>query len=131
MGSRYRGSGGEWCGCVRSVQTFEQLRIFSGGLPLYVDSAITVALSEYGGDIEALCADLGQQSNVVETAQEVILARVYDGYDQVTQNALAIVSLADTGLMHEEVVRLISATLKLSKGWRSSGHQEDPGHRDC
>lgn len=103
-------------GAFGSVQTFEQLRIFSGGLPLYVDSAITVALSEYGGDIEALCADLGEQSNVVETAQEVILARVYDGYDQVTQNALAIVSLADTGLTHEEAVRLLSATLKLSKG---------------
>ncbi|MEZ2873933.1 SEC-C metal-binding domain-containing protein [Pseudomonas lundensis] len=103
-------------GAFGSAQAFEQLRIYSGGLPLYVDSAITVALSEYGGDIEALCADLAQQANVVETAQEVILARVYDGYDQVTQNALAVVSLADTGLTHEEVVRLLSATLQLSQG---------------
>ncbi|HHN0156304.1 SEC-C metal-binding domain-containing protein [Pseudomonas nitroreducens] len=103
-------------GAFGSAQTFEQLRIYSGGLPLYVDSAIAVSMSEYGGDIEALCADLGQQSNVVETAQEVILARVYDGYDQVTQNVLAIVSLADTGLTNEEVVRLLSATLKLSQG---------------
>lgn len=103
-------------GAFGSAQAFEQLRIYSGGLPLYVDSAITIALSEYGGDIEALCADLGQQSNVVEMAQEVILARVYDGYDQVTQNALAVVSLADTGLTHNEVVRLLSATLKLSQG---------------
>lgn len=103
-------------GAFASAQAFEQLRIYSGGLPLYVDSAISVALSEYGGDIAALCADLGQQSNVVETAQEVILARVYDGYDQVVQNALAVVSLADTGLTYEEVVRLLSASLNLSRG---------------
>ena len=45
-------------GAFASAQAFEQLRIYSGGLPLYVDSAISVALSEYGGDIAALCADL-------------------------------------------------------------------------
>lgn len=100
------------------------------GCLLYVDSAISVALSEYGGDIAALCADLGQQSNVVETAQEVILARVYDGYDQVVQNALAVVSLADTGLTYEEVVRLLSASLNLSRGRRGCGYQEDQGHRN-
>ncbi|MCE0881504.1 SEC-C metal-binding domain-containing protein [Pseudomonas putida] len=103
-------------GAFGSAQAFEQLRTYSGGLPLYVDSAVTVALSEYGGDIEALCIDLSQQSNLVETAQEVILARVYDGFEQVTQNALAVVSLADIGLTHEEVVQLLSATLKLSQG---------------
>ncbi|AOX08814.1 zinc chelation protein SecC [Pseudomonas putida JB] len=103
-------------GAFGSAQAFEQLRTYSGGLPLYVDSAVTVALSGYGGDIEALCIDLRQQSNLVETAQEVILARVYDGFEQVTQNALAVVSLADIGLTHEEIVQLLSATLKLSQG---------------
>lgn len=107
-------------GAFGSPQALEQLRTYSGGLPLYVDSAVAVALSEYGGDVEALCTDLGEQANIVETAQEVILARVYDGYDQVTQDALAVVSLADTGLTHEEVVRLLSATLKLSKGGAAS-----------
>ena len=103
-------------GAFGSAQAFEQLRTYSGGLPLYVDSAVKVALSEYSGDIEALCVDLSQQSNLVETAQEVILARVYDGFEQVTQNTLAVVSLADTGLTHEEIVQLLSATLKLSQG---------------
>lgn len=99
-----------------SPQALEQLRAYSGGLPLYVDSAIAVAKAEYGGNIDALCADLAEQANVAETAQEIILARVYDGYDVVTQNALAVVSLADTGLTQEEVVRLLQATLKLSAG---------------
>lgn len=103
-------------GAFGSAQAFEQLRTYSGGLPLYVDSAVTIALSEYGGDIEALCIDLSQQSNLVETAQEVILTRVYDGFEQVTQSALAVVSLADIGLTHEEIVQLLSATLKLSPG---------------
>lgn len=107
-------------GAFGSAQALEELRTYSGGLPLYVDSAIAVAVSEYGGNVEALCTDLGQRANIVETAQEVILARVYDGYDQVTQDALAVVSLADTGLTHEEVVRLLSATLKLSKGGAAS-----------
>lgn len=102
-------------GAFGSPQVLERLRIYSGGLPLYVDSAISIAMAEYGGSIEALCSDLAEQTNVVETAQEVILARVYDGYDPVTQNALAVVSLADTGLTHEEVVRLLASTLNLSQ----------------
>jgi hypothetical protein len=103
-------------GAFGSPQALERLRVHSGGLPLYVDSATTVAMSEYGGNIDALCADLAKQLNVVETAQEVILARVYEGYDRVTQDALAVVSLADIGLTHGEVVRLLTATLKLSQG---------------
>ncbi|WP_395598887.1 ATP-binding protein [Pseudomonas sp. A1437] len=103
-------------GAYGSPQALEQLRAYSGGLPLYVDSAIAVAKAEYDGNIATLCADLAQQANVAETAQEIILARVYEGYDAVTQNALAVVSLADTGLTQEEVVRLLQGTLKLSPG---------------
>ncbi|WP_244647543.1 ATP-binding protein [Pseudomonas kielensis] len=103
-------------GAYGSPQALQQLRAYTGGLPLYVDSAIAIAKADYDGNIETLCADLALQANVAETAQEIILARVYEGYDAVTQNALAVVSLADTGLTQEEVVRLLQTTLKLSPG---------------
>ncbi|WP_296258846.1 MULTISPECIES: SEC-C metal-binding domain-containing protein [unclassified Pseudomonas] len=101
-------------GAFGSAQSLEQLRVYTGGLPLYVDSAAKVAMAEYGSSVDELCSDLAQQANIVETAQEVILARVYEGYDQVTQDALGVVSLADVGLTHEEVVRLLTTALRLS-----------------
>lgn len=102
-------------GAYGSPQALEQLRSCTGGLPLYVDSATRIALAEYGGSIDGLCSDLAEQANVVETAQEIILSRVYSGYDQATQDALAIVSLSDVGLAHEEVIGLLAAGLKLSE----------------
>ncbi|WP_122581861.1 SEC-C metal-binding domain-containing protein [Pseudomonas viridiflava] len=101
-------------GASGSPKALEQLRIYTGGLPLYVESATKIASSEYGGSIDLLCSDLAQQANVAETAQEIILTRVYTSFDQATQDALAIVSLADVGLAREEVVRVLAATFKLS-----------------
>jgi len=101
-------------GAYGSPQALDQLRGYTGGLPLYVDSATRVALAEYGGSIDGLCSDLAEQTNVVETAQEVILTRVYSGYEQATRDALAIISLSDVGLAHEEVVSVLAAALKLS-----------------
>jgi hypothetical protein len=102
-------------GGAGSPQALDRLRAYSGGLPLYVDSAAKIAVSEYGGSIDALCADLEQQLNVVETAQEIILTRVFEGYDEVTKNTLAIISLADVGLTQEEVIRLLTTALDLTK----------------
>lgn len=102
-------------GAHGSPPALEQLRGYTGGLPLYVDSATRIALAEYGGSIDGLCSDLAEQANVVETAQEIILTRVYSGYDQATQDALAIVSLSDVGLAHDEVIGVLAAGLKLSE----------------
>lgn len=92
---------------------YEQLRLFTGGLPMYVQSAAKVATQEYVGNIDALCSDL--QQNNVETAQEVILSRVYDGFDKLVQETLALLSLSDLGLSLDEVSELLVNSLKIPK----------------
>lgn len=103
-------------GGFATAQVYEQLRIYTGGLPLYVQSAAKIAVTEYGGNIEALCAELQQQKNSVETAQEVILARVYRGFDKVVQDSLALFSLTDVGLNRDEVSELLINSLDVSTG---------------
>ncbi len=103
-------------GGFATAQGYEQLRIYTGGLPLYVQSAAKIAVTEYEGNVDALCAELQQQENIAETAQEVILARVYQGFDKLVQDALALFSLADVGLSRDEVSELLISSLNVSTG---------------
>ncbi len=94
---------------------YEQLRAYTGGLPLYVQSASKIAVSGYHGDIDALCAELKQQENSVETAQEIIISRVYRELEGLVKDSLALFSLADVGLSREEVSELLVQSLNISR----------------
>ncbi|ENZ6388236.1 ATP-binding protein, partial [Escherichia coli] len=96
-----------------SALGYEQLRSYTGGLPLYVESAARVAAEEYKGDIDTLCAELRQQENSTETAQEVILSRVYQGFEPLVQNAVALFSLSDVGLSRDEVSEYLARSLNI------------------
>lgn len=101
-------------GGFATAQGYEQLRIYTGGLPLYVQSAAKIAITEYEGNVDTLCAELKQQESSVETAQEVILSRVYQGFDKLVQDSLALFSLADVGLSRDEVSEVLVNSLKVS-----------------
>ncbi|MGI2161914.1 SEC-C metal-binding domain-containing protein [Shewanella oncorhynchi] len=101
-------------GGFATAQGYELLRIYTGGLPLYVQSAAKIAITEYKGDVDTLCVELQQQGNSVETAQEVILSRVYRGFEKLVQDSLALFSLADVGLSRDEVSELLVNSLKVS-----------------
>ncbi|MCZ4239035.1 dsDNA nuclease domain-containing protein [Alteromonas macleodii] len=94
-------------------QGFENLKNYTGGLPLYVQSAANLASTEYENNIDTLCADLTQQKCSTETAQEIILSRIYQGLDKVIQDSFAIFSLADVGLSTDEIVTLLSHSLNI------------------
>ncbi len=102
-------------GGFASANGYEQLRTYTGGLPLYVESAAKIAAAEYGGNVDQLCIELKQQENSVETAQEIILERVYRGFETQVQNALALFSLSDVALSREEVFEFLSNSLTVSK----------------
>ncbi|HGE6932740.1 TPA: SEC-C metal-binding domain-containing protein [Enterobacter cloacae] len=120
-----------------SALGYEQLRSYTGGLPLYVESAARIAAEEYKGDIDTLCAELRQQENSTETAQEVILSRVYQGFEPPVQNALALFSLSDVGLSREEVSGYLARSLNipssgaatLIKKMRATGTIENYGNQ--
>ena len=101
-------------GGFATAQGYDQLRVYTGGLPLYIQSAAKIAVTEHEGNVDALCAELQQQENSVETAQEVILSRVYQGFDKLVQDSLALFSLADVGLSRDEVSELLVNSLNVS-----------------
>jgi len=68
-------------GGYATAQGYEQLRIYTGGLPLYVQSAAKIAVTEYDGNVDIFCSELQHNENSVETAQEIILSRVYQGFE--------------------------------------------------
>lgn len=103
-----------------SALGYEQLRSYTGGLPLYVESAARVAAEEYKGEIDTLCAELRQQENSTETAQEVILSRVFQGFEPLVQNALALFSLSDVGLSRGEVSEYLARSLNIPSNGAST-----------
>jgi AAA domain len=82
----------------------QQLIEITGGLPLYVQSAIHLATREYEGDIAALCRDIKGQVHLTATAQEVILARFYDSLPEPDRALLTALSVAACQLTVDEAL---------------------------
>ncbi|MCG9561127.1 SEC-C domain-containing protein [Vibrio chagasii] len=102
-------------GGYASAQGYEQLRSYTGGLPLYVQSAAKIAVSGYAGSVDALCKDLTEQKNTVETAQEIILERVFKEFEPMVKESIALFSLADVGLKIDETTTFLSDALNITK----------------
>ncbi|ELU1435756.1 TPA: SEC-C domain-containing protein [Providencia rettgeri] len=101
-------------GAFATAKGYEQLRSYTGGLPLYVESAAKIAMSDYECSVDALCVELQQQTHTAETAQEIILSRIFQGFEPHLQNALALFSFSDVGLDREEVSALLTNSLNIS-----------------
>ncbi|QPP50492.1 MULTISPECIES: SEC-C metal-binding domain-containing protein [unclassified Halomonas] len=102
-------------GCRADAATCQSLLEQTGGLPLYVQNAVTIAVSEHGGSLADLCRDLEAQAHSVETAQELILARVIDALPVTTAEVVAVLSLSDIPLGRKEVAAFIREALKLEE----------------
>ncbi|MEE4482213.1 AAA family ATPase [Serratia ficaria] len=107
-------------GGFATAKGYAQLQSYTGGLPLYVESAAKIAVSDYERSVDTLCAELQQQTHTAETAQEIILTRVFQGFEPQLQNALALFSLSDVGLNREEISTLLLNSLNISSGGAAS-----------
>lgn len=94
-------------GCRADYADCERLSRLTGALPFYVLNAAVVAAREYGGSMAGLCADLEAQTNVVATAQQIILRRAFAGLSADQRETVTVLSLADVALPREEAVALI------------------------
>ncbi|PZW40363.1 SEC-C motif-containing protein [Humitalea rosea] len=94
-------------GCQADFGDCQRLSRLTGGLPFYVLNAATVAAREYGGSVRAFCADVEAQTHVVETAQEIILKRAFEGLSAEARETIAILSLADVALSRDEAMKLL------------------------
>lgn len=102
-------------GCVADYADCERLSRLTGGLPYYVLNAATVAKREYDGRIAAICADVEAQTNLVATAQEVILKRAFDTMPDPMKEVVAALSLADVPLSRDEASAYLQKACKLSR----------------
>lgn len=101
-------------GTFGSAATLGRLQALTRGMPLFVESAARIAAREHAGDLERLCHDLEQQTNTAETAQEVILEKIFDALPPQSKNAVAVLSLCDVGLEPHEVNELLRDAIALT-----------------
>lgn len=102
-------------GCRGDAATMGRLKTLTAGMPLFVRSAATIAREEYGGNIDQMCAAVDALTNLTRTAQEVILAKVFDAFPNAAQQTIAVLSLSDIGLLPAEINKLLDAALEMDE----------------
>lgn len=102
-------------GCRGDYSTYERLLKLTGGLPLYTQNALKIAADNYDGELARLCAAIDERTHIVETAQELILADVFDGYNDDERRAVAGLSVCDVPLNQSEASDVLKATFGLEK----------------
>lgn len=102
-------------GCKTDFKASQRLKELTGGLPLYVQSALRVCASDYGGDVARLCTDLEEQKHTTTTAQEAILSRLFSKLPEQAQNVAGILTEAGYLLTRTEAEVLAKATLGLEQ----------------
>ncbi|MDZ3831939.1 MAG: SEC-C metal-binding domain-containing protein [Sphingopyxis sp.] len=103
-------------GCRLDFSDCERLSRITGGLPFYVLNAATIAAREYGGSIRAFCDDIESQTHIVETAQEIILRRAFEGLPAEDRETIAILSLADVALSRNDAIDLLRSACGIDAG---------------
>ena len=104
---------GSSLGCRGDYGDYERLLALTGGLPLYVQNALKIAAESYGGSVGRLCAALEERTHIVETAQELILADVFETYTDNERRAVAALSLSDVPLSQAEASDVLKRTFGL------------------
>ena len=106
---------GSSLGCRGDYSTYERLLKLTGGLPLYTQNALKIAAENYDGEVIQLCAAIEERTHIVETAQELILADVFEGYNDDERRAVTALSLSDVPLNQSEASDVLNATFGLEK----------------
>jgi hypothetical protein len=102
-------------GCRGDAATMGRLKALTAGMPLFVRSAATIAREEYGGRVDQICDAVDALTNLTQTAQEVILAKVFDAFPHAAQQTIAVLSLSDIGLLLAEINKLLDAALDMDE----------------
>ncbi|HWR45071.1 dsDNA nuclease domain-containing protein [Sporomusa sp.] len=95
-------------GCRGDFAACQRLLELTAGLPLYVQNAIAITAREYEGSLTRFCSELEAKTHAVETAQEIILARVFDGFPDAIRDAIGILSLSDIPLERNEASEMLA-----------------------
>lgn len=125
-------------GCRGDAATMGRLKTLTAGMPMFVRSAATIAREEYGGRIDQMCDAVDALTNLTQTAQEIILAKVFGAFPLAAQQTIAVLSLSDIGLLPAEINKLLDAALEMDeravasaiRALRAAGVVEIYGNRE-
>ena len=95
--------------CHSDPADCQKLIDLTGGLPLFVLSAISVAGSDYEGSLKHLCSDIARSAHTKEMAQELILSRAIEHLPDTVAEVADLLSLCDAPLTREEAASYILA----------------------
>lgn len=102
-------------GCRGDYADYERMLKLTAGLPLYVQNALKIAAGSYEGDVDRLCTALEERTHVVETAQELILADVFETFDDNERRAVGALSLSDVPLSQAEASTILKRTFGMEQ----------------
>jgi len=100
-------------GCRGSYEDYERLLRLTGGLPLYIQNALKIASESYGCDLSRLIGALEERTHITETAQELILADVFDTFNDIDRKATAALSLSDVPLTQAEAAGVLKQSFAI------------------
>lgn len=89
-------------GCPGDAADYQHLIDITGGLPLFVLNALSVAASDYDGSVKRLCADLARSAHTREMAQDHILGLVFARLPAAVAEVADLLSLCDVPITREE-----------------------------
>lgn len=100
-------------GCHGDYADYDWLLKLTAGLPLYVQNALKIAAVSYEGDIDRLCTALEERTHVVQTVQELILADVFETFNDNERRAVGALSLSDVPLSQAEATSVLERTFSI------------------
>ncbi len=95
-------------GCRANAAVCQRLIDLTGGLPLYVQNAVSIAKLEYGGDVAAFCSDLEATAHTRGTVQEAILGRLFAALPAAVATTADLLSLVDLPVARTEVLAYLA-----------------------
>lgn len=96
-------------GCRASAADCQRLIDLTAGLPLYVQNAIAIAVAEYGGSLASFCDQLAASTHSVETAQELILGRLFEALPQAVGRTADLLSLCDVPISRADALAYLAS----------------------
>lgn len=101
--------------CRGDLAACQRLLKLTAGMPLYVQNAATIVAFEYDGNLRQFCDDLEADTHIVETAQEIILRRIFNGFSPVIQHGMGVLSVSEVPLRKDEAEILLKEVLNLEQ----------------
>lgn len=106
-------SEGATLGCRGDYTAYNKILSLTGGLPLYAQNALQIAVANYGGGVAQFCRELEQQTHTASTAQELILSRIFEAYGENDKRAVGTLSVMDVPISQAEAVTILGSSCNL------------------